>query len=44
MSQVWGSLLSISLRPMTYQMHAIQWASSANMDMSRVSTMALYCE
>lgn len=29
---------------MTYQMQAIQCASSANMDMSSVSTMALYCE
>ena len=44
MSQVRGSLLSISARPMTYQRQASQWASSANMDMSRVSTMALYCE
>lgn len=43
-SQVRGSLLSSSLRPMTYQMQAIQCASSANMDMSSVSTMALYCE
>jgi hypothetical protein len=29
---------------MMYQMQAIQWASRANTDMSRVSTMALYWE
>lgn len=44
MSQVRGSLLSISVRPMTYQTQAIQWASRANMEVSSVSTMALYCE
>ncbi|TNN54377.1 hypothetical protein EYF80_035395 [Liparis tanakae] len=40
MSQV--SLVSISLRPIMYQMQAIQCASRANTDMSKVSTMALY--
>lgn len=36
--------LSISLRPMKYHTHAIQWASSAKVDISSVSTTALYCE
>ncbi len=44
MSQAPLALVSISLRPMMYQMQAIQWASRANIDMSSVSTMALYCE
>lgn len=43
-SQEAGLLLSISLRPMKYQTHAIQWASRANVDMSRVRTTALYWE
>ena len=38
------SLVSISLRPIMYQMQAIQCASSAKTDISKVSTMALYCE
>lgn len=44
MSQVTGSLLSISARPMTYQTQAIQWARRANADMSSVRTTALYWE
>lgn len=36
--------LSISLRPIKYQTQAIQWASRANMDISRVRTTALYWE
>ena len=44
MSQVTGSLLSISARPMTYQTQAIQWASRAKADMSSVRTTALYWE
>lgn len=38
------SLVSISLRPIMYQMQAIQCATRANTDISKVSTMALYCE
>lgn len=44
MSQSSGLLASISWRPMTYQMQAIQWARSANTDMSSMSTTALHCE
>lgn len=43
-SQEAGFLLSISLRPMKYQTQAIQWASSAKVDMSSVRTTALYWE
>ena len=33
-----------SVSPMKYQAQASQWASRANMDMNRASTMPLYCE
>lgn len=39
-----GEPFSISLRPMKYHTQAIQWASRAKVDMSSVSTTALYCE
>ncbi len=42
-SQV-SALLSTSFLPMMNQMQAIQWANSANMDMSRVSTTVLCWE
>lgn len=38
------SLVSISLRPIIYQMQAIQCASRANTDISKVRTIALYWE